>query len=395
MSHFYFAERNGGGRAMKESEGLTGWNNLHVYYTNINDLILSCIEPFFKLQKWPGVRYFWERHYAGGAHLRLRFTASPECVSQFEDALVRHVQAFLQARPSDPGPAYSADKCREMLLLDGEDPSSDDYGYRVNEARRVPYQRTLQAAPSYATLAMIEDFLQDARPLAVWTITEPDSVRLRLLQLYFWTALFLCDDLPHGSVSYKSHWSGFEVSCRNRSLIDRIRISYEHRAQQLARTMCRVRERHGKAASAPPPYLLAQWQSLLEKYSQRVSVEISHGVELTPRMKSAADVRKGREWVARNAVEENDFLKLLYANDENLVLLGQNRGTTEARVLTNLLYIFLPLTGLNFLDKMCLCHYAYRTVEDYFHCNLTDIATETFAQLRVQNRIPVSDPGLQ
>lgn len=372
---------------------MTGWNNLHVYYTNINELVLSCIEPFFKLQKWPGVRYFWERHYAGGTHLRLRFTASPECISQLENALVRHVQTFLQARPSAPVPAYSADKCREMLLLDGEDSSSADR-YRVNEIRRVPYQRATQAAPSYATVAMIEDFLQDARSLAAWMIAEPDSVRLKILQLYFWTALFLCDDLPRGSVSYKSHWSGFAVSCRNRALIDRIRLSYGDHAQQLGQIMCQVRERHGKAASAPP-YPLAQWQSLLEKYSWRVSVEISHGTELTPRMKSAADVRKGREWVARNAVEESDFLNLLYDNDENLVLLGQNRGTTEARVLTNLLYIFVPLAGLNFLDKMCLCHYAYRTVEDYFHCDLTDIASDTFAQLRARNKTVVSDAGLR
>jgi hypothetical protein len=373
---------------------MTGWNNVHVYYTNINELVLSCIEPFFNLQKWSGMRYFWERHYAGGAHLRLRFTASPECIPQLENALIRHVQTFLQARPSVPVAAYSADKCREMLLLDGEDPSSDDYCYRVNEIRRAPYQRATQSAPSSATVAMIEDFLQDGRSLAVWTISEPGAVRLNVLQLYFWTALFLCDDLPRGSVSYKSHWSGFAASCRNRTLIDRIRLSYGDRAQKLVQIMRQVRECHGKAASAPP-YLLAQWQSLLEKYSRRVSVEINHATELTPRMKSAADVRKGREWVARNAVEESDFLNLLYDNDENLVLLGQYRGAAEARVLTNLLYIFVPLVGLNFLDKMCLCYYAYRTVEDYFHCNLTDIANDTLAQLRARNKIAVSDAGLR
>jgi len=278
-----------------------------------------------------------------------------------------------------------------MLLLDGEDPSSDDYRYRVNEIRWAPYQRVPQAAPSYTTVAMIEDFLQDARSLAVWTISEPDAVRLNVLQLYFWTTLF-CNDLPHGSVSYKSHWSGFAASCRNRALIDRIRLSYSDRAQQFAQIMCQVQECHREAA---PPYLLAQWQSLLEKYSRRVSVEISRGAELTPRMKSAADVRKGREWVARNAVEESDFLNLLYENDENLVLLGQHHGATEPRVLTNLLYIFVSLAGLSFLDKMCLCHYAYRTVEDYFHCNLTDIANDTFAQLRARNKLAVSDAGLR
>lgn len=371
---------------------MTAWNNVHVYYTNINELVLSCIEPFFNRQKFPGMRYFWERHYAGGAHLRLRFTASPECVSHLENALISHVQAFLKARPSVPVPVYSAEKCREMLLMDGEDPSADDYRYRVNEVRPAPYQRATQAAPSYATVAMIEDFLQDARPLAVWTIADAEAVRLNILQLYFWTALFLCDDLPHGSVSYKSHWSGFAASCRNRPLIDRIRLSYDSHAPQLARLMRQVRESYGEA-HAKPSYLLAQWQSLLEKYSRRVSTEISHGTELTPRMKSAADVRKGREWVVRNVIEESDFLNLLYHNDENLVLLGQHQGTTEARVLTNLLYVFVPLAGLNFLDKMCLCHYAYRTVEDYFHCNLTDIAKETFAQLRARHRIATSEAG--
>lgn len=373
---------------------MTSWNSLHVYYTNINELILSCIEPFFNLQKWPGMQYFWERHYAGGAHLRLRFTASPECILQLDKALIRHVQTFLQTRPSIPVRTYSADKCREMLVLDGEDPSLDDYRYRVNEICQVPYQRFTNTVLSYSTVAIIEDFLQDARSLAVWTISQPGSVRLNVLRLYFWTALFLCDDLPCGSVSYKSHWSGFAASCRNRALIDRIRLSYGDRTQQLAKIMCQVQVCHGETAFTPS-YLLAQWQSLLEKYSQRVSVEISKGMELTPRMKSAADVRKGREWIARNVVEESNFLNLLYDSDDNLILLGQNHGATAARVLTNLLYIFVPLAGLNLLDKMCLCHYAYRTVEDYFHCNLTDIANDTLARLRAQNKIATRDTGLQ
>jgi hypothetical protein len=324
----------------------------------------------------------------------LRFTASPECTLQLDKALMRHIETFLQARPSIPVRTYSADKCREMLVLDGEDRSSDDYRYRVNEICRVPYQRFTNGVPSYATVAIIEDFLQDVRSLTVWTILQPDAVRLNVLRLYFWTALFLCEDLPRGSVSYKSHWSGFAASCRNRALIDRIRLSYVDRTQQLAKIMCEVRMCHGKTTSAPS-YLLAQWQSLLEKYSQRVNAEISNGMELTPRMKSVADVRKGREWVARNVIEECDFLNLLYDSDDNLVLLGQNHGATVARVLTNLLYIFVPLVGLNYLDKMCLCHYAYRTVEDYFHCDLTDIANDTLAQLRAQNKIAICDTGLQ
>ena len=151
---------------------MASWNNYHVYYTNINELILSCIEPFFSLQKWPGMQYFWERHYAGGAHLRLRFTASPACIHQFDKALMSHVQMFLQTRPSVPVNTYSVDKCREMLVLDGEDPSADDYRYRVNEIRPVPYQRFTQAAPSHATVAMIEEFLQDVRSLAVWVISR-------------------------------------------------------------------------------------------------------------------------------------------------------------------------------------------------------------------------------
>ena len=373
---------------------MTSWNNLYVYYTNVNELILSCIEPFFSLQKWPGLQYFWERHYAGGAHLRLRFTASPECILQLDRALIYHLETFLQAQPSIPVSTYSVDKCREMLVLDGEDPTADDYRYRVNEVRRLPYERSMHTAPSHATVAVIEDFLQDVRPVAVWMLWRPDEVRLNLLQLYFVTALFICDDLPRGSVSYKSHWSGFAASCRNRALIERIRLSYGDRTQELAKIMCQVRACYEEPAPTPP-YLLAQWQALLEKYSQRVSAEISDGIELTPRMKSVADVRKGREWVTRNVVEESDFLNLLYESDDTLVLLGQNSGATVARVLTNLLYLFLPLVGLNFLDKMCLCHYTYRTVEDYFHCNLTDIANDTLARLRAQDEIIASDTGFQ
>jgi hypothetical protein len=375
---------------------MTIWNNLHIYYTNLNDLVLSCIEPFFNLnfQKWPGIQYFWERHYAGGTHLRLRFTAPLEYIHQIEEALIGHVQTFLQTRPSVPIPTYSADKCRAMLALDGEDVLADDYKYRVNEVHAVPYQRFAHTAPSHATIAIIEDFLQDVRPLALWAISQPDAVRLNVLQLYFWTALFLCHDLLRGSVSYKSHWSGFAASCRNRALVDRIRLSYNEHKPQLAEMMCQVQACHNKTA-ATPPFFLAQWQSLLEKYSQRVSVEISNGTELTPRMKSADDVRKGREWVARNVVEESDFLNLLYDGNVNLVLLGQDAGMTAGRVLINLLYIFVPLAGLNFLDKMCLCHYAYRTVEDYFQCNLTDVANDTLVRLRAQNEIVISNTGLQ
>lgn len=371
---------------------MTRWNNYHIYYTNINELILSCLEPFFSLQKWEGMQYFWERHYVGGAHLRLRFTASSECLSKFDAGLVCHVHNFQRAHPSAPVRTYSAAKCRQMLLLDGEDPSPDQYRYRVNEICPMPYQRLTHALPSETTVSIIEDFLQDVRPLAVWTISQPNAVRLNVLRLYFWTALLLCREFPSGSVSYKSHWSGFAASCRHRALIDRIRHSYDDHKEQLAEIMCQVRARYRETTIALPDDL-AEWQSLINKYTLRVNVEIRKGVELTPRMKSVVDVRLGREWVSRNTVEESDFLNLLYRNDVNLLLLGENHGMMVARVLTNLLYLYVPLVGMNFLDKMCLCYYAYRTVEDYFQCNLTDIANDTLTRLRTQNEITVGDAG--
>ena len=54
---------------------MNGWNNLHVYYTNINELVLSCIEPFFNLQKWPGLRYFWGAPLCRRNPFKAAFTA--------------------------------------------------------------------------------------------------------------------------------------------------------------------------------------------------------------------------------------------------------------------------------------------------------------------------------
>ena len=94
-------------------------------------------------------------------------------------------------------------------------------------------------------------------------------------------------------------------------------------------------------------------------------------------------------------MEESDFLNLLYDERREPGSAGPRpwrnggQGAHESA-------LHLCSTGRPELSRQnVFMPYAYRTVEDYFHCNLTDIANDTFAQLRARNEIAVSDARLR
>lgn len=52
------------------------WRNYQIYYTDVDRLIVECAAPLTDRLRPATRTAFWERHYAGGPHLRVRVTVA-------------------------------------------------------------------------------------------------------------------------------------------------------------------------------------------------------------------------------------------------------------------------------------------------------------------------------
>jgi hypothetical protein len=293
---------------------------------------------------------------------------------EFQDG----VDAYLALFPSNPISSYSSEDARQMLEMESEAYEPCDLVYRVNAVLERPYQRLKSRFVEGEGLHLLHEFLQDSNALIETMLENPAAKRDHLLRLYFLNALFPHANLVEGAVSFKSHWSGFAASFVNRKIIERIRTSYEQQREGIISIMLEVQ--HGyRQRNFSDGGILDGWLGLLERFGDKARAVLRTGAQISFTM-TAEEVRAYRHSLS-HAPEPNLFMQVLLEDERFLAAFRHEQSLAWPRVLTNLLYMIIPALGLTILDRMALCYFAHRAVEDHFKCDLTNVLRKTISRV--------------
>ncbi|HKD82625.1 MAG TPA: lantibiotic dehydratase C-terminal domain-containing protein [Candidatus Angelobacter sp.] len=352
------------------------WRSFHVYYTNPDRILLECIAPLLRSFKADLNLCFWERHYAGGPHIRARFKGDDPQLTMVEQRFVTAVESYLAEFPSVPVSSYSAEDARRLLEVEGEAYQRGDLEYRVNVIRPCTYQRLNSHFIQGPGLQFLHEFLHDSNPVSEAILKDSAAKRNHLLRMYFLNALVSLGSLARGSVSFKSHWSGFAAAFPNNAATQRIRDSFEKQQHAIIAAMLEVQRRYDSQDFSGDP-ILQEWHTLLQRYREK-SLAILQAGEPIGLTIGPEEIRKYRDSLA-NQNEPNEFIQVLLKDERFVASFHHEKALAGPRALTNLLYMIIPTVGLTVLDRMAFCYYAHRAVETYFQCDLTDVLRETIA----------------
>lgn len=352
---------------------MTEWRSYHVYTSKVDQLIVDCVHPFF--QEWESrlERRFWERHYAGGPHLRIRLQGPANVVEIAGKELAASARAFLAVHPSPDLTDYSEVQVAQLLEWE-ETPAGagEDLRYRNNVVEEHPYPPAMDVYVSREAARLMEDFRHDTMPLAFRLLTGRRPRREALLRLFFLKALEGSGDIAAGSVSYKSHWEGFASSFPSLTVIERIQDSYSANREHFQTLLREVADLFAQGRIGEDPELAA-WQNLLWCYGSRAHQILATGTHIT---RQAATPEEAIQWRSRAEslrLRDSEFARTFWSDESFVSSLQYEPSFLVPRVVTNLLYTLLAAVGLKAIDKFTLCHAAFRAVEEHTQCDLTDI----------------------
>lgn len=353
------------------------WRSYHIYYSKIDSLLLECICPFLCTLQGSLGMFFWERHYAGGPHVRVRFQGDGDSLDRIDAAFVPLVQHYLEKFPSRPLEKYSPERAAQLLEMEQEPFEPSELEYRVNTICQWPYRRLQSSFVKGAGLELMHEFLRDSNPVAEALLREPERKRDNLLRFYFLVALFPDGAIVPGSVSFKSHWEGFAATFKSRAVLERIRGGFEDQRDTIVATMENVTESYKRQDFSGDP-LLADWLALLRRYGDKAGAMLRHGEQINYTM-TPDEARHYHLTLQANQVEPSEFVDSLFEDPAFLQAYRSDLELAWPRVLVNFLYLLIPAVGLTMIDRMALCYYSHKAVETHFQCNLTDILRSNIA----------------
>lgn len=348
------------------------WRNYHIYYSEIDRLIVECVYPVMERHDEHLENCFWERHYAGGTHLRVRLLGADDDISRAASELIASATSYLKQFPSAPQANYSPQLATRMVEMEDEASHPDDLVYHVNEIHERPYQRLQHRLVSDEAARLLEDFLHDSMSIVAAVLKAPLPKLEQMLLLYFVDALLDAKDFPHGSVSFKSHWEGLAMKFSNPRLTERIESNYAQKRERIRELMLSIKE-HFENNTLDTDPILKGWVEILKRYGERTRTVLESGQHITPQYGTIENVRLAKQDFEAHMWKDSSFLRTLYGDERFLALVQYEPNFLVPRVRTNLLYRLLSLLGLNVIDKMTLCYYAHKIVEDHFECDLTTI----------------------
>jgi len=369
------------------------WRNYHIYYTNLDKLIIECVHPLLLRRDSELENCFWERHYAGGPHLRVRLKGDDPGVDEVGAELIRETRQFLASHPSTPIDNYSPEAVKKLLSWEDEGVEDEDLVYRLDEILERPYQRVEHRLASDEAAALLEDFLHDSMPLTIAILKSERPKMVEVLRLYFLEALFVSGNLPGGCVSFKSHWEGLAAFFASRhGLNERIKENYLKKRDTIIELMLEVKGAYDSGSIEKDP-ILRHWHDLMQRNRARTKAILDSGQHVTKQATNLEEARWSKQYMEERKLEHNPFLNTLWSDERFMASIQYEYSMLWPRVLTNLLYSLAAVVGLKLIDKMTLCYYAHRAAEDYFECDLTDILKETVKEIIDKNkhRFPSSD----
>jgi hypothetical protein len=356
------------------------WRNWHIYYSDPNRLLRDCLRDLVA-DRGGLKKLFWVRHYAGGAHIRVRAHGSVGAVEQFSEYFVPAVESFLLKMPSLVDRDYSSTRAGALLSIEEGSLEGVDLGYRVNEIIPSPYDRENHGLPSASSLDLLEDFYERCGSLAIETLSSERGVLVEALRFYYLMLIHATGSVERGAVSAKSHWSGFAAFRLNPALVAAVQESYSEQ-RQLVQGVLREVIAFGENPGAPGDDLLNEWNTILGHYRSKARELLAGGQELCFHLTSL-QAKRQREQIREETFQTYPFLGELWRDPSFLSAMRSDIHLALPRVLTNLYYAMIgPQLGLRAIDKIALCYFVFTSVEEHFHCNLTDTLSANVASAR-------------
>lgn len=360
---------------------MSSWRSCHVHSSELDRLILGCVHPVLERHRDRLDLLFWERHYAGGPHLRVRLRGGRDALDTACRDLAAAAERFLAAHPSPDLADYSEARAAALLERDGVPPGLEDLRYRNNVVLERPYRRRELFTGAPDALELAEAFRHEAGPLVVEILRGPRPKLEAVLRLYFLKALFgRRGDIRQGSVAWKSHWEGFVAGLSSTELPERVVRGYERNRERIHGLMDEVLDLHRRGALAEDP-ILRRWHRILETFDRRTRRMLREGREILRQPATPEEAREGRDRALRSLKRESSFVTRFWGDERFVTSVRHEPRFQVPRMLTNLLYLLVPAVGLTPLDKMTLCYYAHRPVEERFDCDLEALLAANIAEV--------------
>src|SRR5262245_20035793 len=118
------------------------WQSLYVYYTDADRLMVECLHPVLTKHAGDLMHCYWERHYAGGTHVRVRMRARPDSNARICEAIASEIEGYISSHPSEPQSNYSPETVKKLLAMEEEEIPEEDLAYHVNVVVRRPEGRS-------------------------------------------------------------------------------------------------------------------------------------------------------------------------------------------------------------------------------------------------------------
>lgn len=343
------------------------WRNIHVYSGSLDRLLGECVLPFLQNSATGLAKAFFERHYAGGPHARVRFCGTESLAASTARQFKLEALAWLGENRTTAAYLYSDQRAGEMMFAEGQIPAQGELDYRENTAVEFPYQR-LEGCPLAPALRdLLESFLQACTPVAAEALSGRTPKLEWALRLYFTHAALITGDQRGGAVAFRAHWEGFASLMKNRKVVKAIRDTYELQRDFVKALLVDV--------SSAADGSCASWSKLIGDCDRRLAAIPVTDLGFQTVLPHQAKDRTAALRVA--SVEMSPFFDVLLDAPQFFVEFGRDRTLIRVRVLINLLYCLIANLGLSLIDRMSLCFFAYRAVEDHFGCDLTDDLTRT------------------
>ncbi|MEM9556683.1 MAG: lantibiotic dehydratase C-terminal domain-containing protein [Acidobacteriota bacterium] len=365
---------------------MNAWRALYLHTTDLDRLVLDFLHPFFARHGMELRRAVWERHSAGGPHLRVRIEGTPEALERVGTALYAEATAYFAAHPSGDLETYSPERSRALLEREGASYDDDELVYRNNEVVERPWPPPVSAFLSPEAADLVDDFHNELGPLEHAILADTRPRREVALRLYFLHAHLVTGDVLTGSVSWKSHWEGFFSTFPSAELLERIGQSYEASREWIRGHLHEVDALASEGRLAEDP-ILAGWAALMHRYEARVRRELEAAHVFTFQAGSSDEAASLRSTMQQHLVRDSRFVRTFWSDDRFLTSIGDEIAFQVPRVLVNLFYHLVARVGLSPLDKMALCHHVTRAVEEDRGRDLQEVLEHNIAAV-IERRAP-------
>lgn len=344
------------------------WLNYHVYTTDVEALLLTVVREKLNEHASHLEQFFFERHYAGGPHLRLRVRPRPSHHDAVNRSLTSALTAFVESHPSDPDPSYSPDRARHNLQQEGEDPDRYDLTQRTNVVETPPYEGFQAKVANSESARLLEDFYQDIAPLIFDVLEHDDRPLLHLLRLGFLLSCVASSEHTRGVIGFKSHWSTYAMELPD-PIVSAIKERCDAERDGLIAMMKYVEDWYASDARADDA-ILTRWNDVMHAYMQRAIDLRAEGVHVFEPITPERFEARRQKLLANDDTPE--FMKELYRTPDYMMSQNNDAGFTAGRLLINLLYLVIPLLGLRPVDKCMMCYACFSTKEVAYDYDVTE-----------------------